>query len=68
MGVPPVLLLRRKMIVKRLTECNAFSEESAVTLKDAGVFNPNAFRRLNVFLVRKGILGITSDGRYYLNK
>lgn len=68
MGVPPVLLLRRKIIIKRLTECNAFSPETAVTLKDAGVFNPNAFKRLNTILVNRGILGKTSDDRYFLIK
>lgn len=68
MGVPPVLLLRRKIIIKRLTDCNAFSEETAVTLKDAGVFNPNAFKRLNEILINRGILSKTSDGRYYLIK
>ena len=50
MGVPPVLMLRRKMIIKKLSEHGAFSEESAVTLKDAGVFNPNAFQRLTKIL------------------
>lgn len=68
MGVPPVLLLRRKIIIKHLTECNAFSAETAVTLKDAGIFNPNAFKRLNIILVNRGILGKTSDDRYYLIK
>lgn len=68
MGFPPVLLLRRKIIIKRLTDCNAFSAETAVTLKAVGVFNPNAFKRLNIILVNRGILGITSDGRYYLIK
>lgn len=66
MGVPPVLLLRRKIIIKRLTECNAFSAETAVTLREAGVFNPNVFKRLNTILINRGILGKTSDDRYYL--
>lgn len=66
MGVPPVLLLRRKIINKRLTECNAFSAETAVTLREAGVFNPNVFKRLNTILINRGILGKTSDDRYYL--
>ncbi|MCH5209183.1 MAG: hypothetical protein J1F04_09875 [Oscillospiraceae bacterium] len=64
----PALLLRRKIIVDRLTECNAFSEENAVTMQAAGVFNPNGFKRFNRFLVYKGILGVTSDGRYYLKQ
>lgn len=68
MVFPPVLLLRKRIILKRLTECNAFSEESAVALKAAGVFNPDAFKRLNTILVTRGILGLTPDGRYYVNK
>lgn len=64
----PALMLRRKLIIDKLTESGAFSEESAVTLKTAGVFNPNGFKRFNKFLVYKGILGVTSDGRYYLKK
>ena len=68
MGVPPVLMLRRKIIIKKLTECGAFSEESAVTLKDAGVFNPNAFQRLTKIMETRNILTQTTDGKYYLNK
>ena len=68
MGVPPVLLMRKRMIIKRLTECGAFSEESAVTFKDAGVFNPNAFSRLTKIMEKRNILTQTKDGKYYLNK
>ena len=68
MGVPPVLMLRRKMIIRKLSECGAFSEESAVTLKDAGVFNPNAFQRLTKIMEKRNILTQTTDGKYYLNK
>ena len=68
MGVPPVLMLRRKMIIRKLSECGAFSEESAVTLKDAGVFNPNAFQRLTKKMEKRNILTQTTDGKYYLNK
>lgn len=64
----PALLLRRKIIIDRLTECGAFSEENAVTMQDAGVLNPNGFKRFNRFLVYKGVLGVTSDGRYYLRQ
>ena len=68
MGVPPVLMLRRKMIIRKLSECGAFSEESAVTLKDAGVFNPNAFKGLTKIMEKRNILTQTTDGKYYLNK
>ncbi|MBD5138048.1 MAG: hypothetical protein HDT24_01870 [Ruminococcus sp.] len=68
MGVPPVLLMRKRMIIKRLSECGAFSEESAVTFKEAGVFNPNAFLRLTKIMEKRNILTQTKDGKYYLNK
>lgn len=68
MGFPPVLMLRKKIIIKRLRECGAFSEESALTLKDAGVFNPNAFQRLTKIMEKRNILTKTTDGKYYLNK
>lgn len=68
MGVPPVLLMRKRMIIKRLGEHGAFSEESAVTLKEAGVFNPNAFQRLTKIMEKRNILTQTTDGRYYLNR
>ena len=68
MGVPPVLMLRRKMIIRKLSECGAFSEESAVTLKDAGVFNPNAFKRLTKIMEKRNILTKTTDGKYFLTK
>lgn len=68
MGFPPVLLIRKRLIIKRLTECGAFSEESAVTFKDAGVFNPNAFSGLTKMMEKRNILTQTKDGKYYLNK
>ena len=61
-------MLRRKMIIRKLSECGAFSEESAVTLKDAGIFNPNAFKRLTKIMEKRNILTQTTDGKYYLNK
>ena len=68
MGVPPVLMLRRIMIIRKLTECGAFSEENAVTFKEAGVFNPNAFSRLTKIIEKRNILTQTKGGKYYLNK
>ncbi|MBD5141321.1 MAG: hypothetical protein HDT25_07910 [Ruminococcus sp.] len=56
------------MIIRKLSEYGAFSEESAVTLKDAGIFNPNAFKRLTKIMEKRNILTQTTDGKYYLNK
>ena len=62
----PVLLLRRKVIVKRLNACGATSEKTAKTLAEAGVINPNGFNRFTQRLVEMGTIHMTSDGRYYV--
>ena len=33
--IPPIPLIRKNLIIKKLTECNAFSEETAKTFKEA---------------------------------
>ena len=68
MGVVPVLLLRRKMIIKKLQQSGAISEETAKTLEEAGVFNPNAFPKVNEKLVKDNVLVKTKNNKYYLNK
>ena len=67
-GIPIAFMMRRKMIITKLSECGAFSEESAVTLKDSGVFNPNAFPGLTKRMEKMNVLTRTKDGKYYLNK
>ncbi len=32
---PPIPLIRKNLIIKKLTECNAFSEETAKTFVEA---------------------------------
>ena len=68
MGIPIAFMMRRRMIITKLSEYGAFSEERAVTLKDAGVFNPNAFKGLTKRMVKMNILTQTKGGKYYLNK
>lgn len=62
---PPVLLIRRNYIILKLAAAGATSPETAVTLSEAGVIHSNAIRRLNDFLVRRGVIKKTEDGRYY---
>lgn len=62
----PVLLLRQKLILKKLRSCGAVSEESAKTLKEAGVFNPDAFPRVLEDLIEKKKLVRTKSQKYYL--
>lgn len=63
---PPIPLIRSRVIVHRLRACGAHSEETARTLQEAGVINPNAFRRITERLVSRGTIHRTSDGRYYV--
>lgn len=63
---PPVLLMRRNIIRKRLAEAGATTPEKALTLAEAGVINPYGFGRFTEFLVRKDFIRRTADGRYYL--
>ena len=63
---PPIPLIRRNVILKKLSECGATSEKTARTLAEAGVINPNGFRRITELLVRQGAIHRTANGRYYV--
>ena len=64
--IPPVPLIRRNLILRKLHACGAFSPETARTLAEAGIFNPNAFPIITERLVKRGELHRTPDGKYYL--
>lgn len=64
----PALLLRKKQVVKKLQQSGAISLETAKTLEEAGVFNPNAFQKVNDKLVKDKVLIRTTDNKYYLNR
>ena len=65
---PPIPLIRKRIIIKKLTEFNAFSEETAKTFSEIGIINPNGFNKINEKLIKQKILSKTKDGKYYLNK
>ena len=54
--VIPVLLMRKRHIISKLLKMDAVSEENAVTLREAGVINPNEFYKFTLCLVEQGIL------------
>ncbi len=64
----PVFLLRKKIIIEKLTKAGAISEVTAKTLEEADVFNPKAFPRLTQNMVKEGILGVTNQKKYYINR
>lgn len=63
---PPIPLIRKNVILKNLRDCGATSEKTARMLAEAGVINPNGFKRITELLVRQGAIHRTSDGRYYV--
>ena len=64
---PPIPLIRRNVIVKHLRACGAVSESTAKTLAEAGVINPNGFKRITNHLVESGVIHKTSDNNYYVS-
>lgn len=63
---PPIPLIRRNVIIKKLKACGATSAESAKTLAEADVINPNGFKRITDKLVETNVIHKTVDGKYYL--
>lgn len=62
---PPIPVIRRNLIITRLRQCNAVSRETAVTLSEAGVLNPNGFPRITELLCKRGIINKIGN-KYYL--
>ncbi|MBO5518473.1 MAG: hypothetical protein J6A42_10405 [Firmicutes bacterium] len=63
---PPIPLIRRNHILRQLRACGAVSQETAKTLTEAGVVNPDAFRKITERLIKTGVIRRTPDGRYYI--
>jgi len=64
--MPPLFSIRRKHIICRLLKCGAVSPETAKTLVEAGVINPNLFPSFTRHLVEMNVIGRTDCGRYYV--
>ena len=63
--IPPIPLIRKNLILKRLEECGAVSEDTAKTLAEANVLNPNGFKPITDRMVEQGVIGKTADDKYY---
>ena len=63
--VTPFPVIRKKHIIRKLSQCNAFSRESAKTLEDAGVYDPEGFEKITELLCQRRIL-IQTGNKYYL--
>ena len=62
----PIPLIRRNVIIKQLKACGAISSETAKTLSEAGVINPNGFKRITDRLVKAGVIKKTGEDKYYI--
>lgn len=65
---PPIHLIRKKIIIKKLTKNNAISEENAKTFAEVGIINPNGFKKVTEKMIEQQALIKTKEGKYYLNK
>ncbi len=63
---PPIPLIRIRVILNKLNACGATSAETACTLREAGVINPDGFKRITEQLVKRNIIRQTADGKYYI--
>ncbi|MBO5353583.1 MAG: hypothetical protein J6A77_09825 [Lachnospiraceae bacterium] len=65
---PPIPLIRKRLIIKKLSACQAFSEESAVTFREAGIINPEGFQMITKKLINSRVICRTKENKYYLNR
>ena len=63
-----IYLFRKNLIVKKLYQSGAFSEETVKTLEEAGIWKSDRFVRINDKLEQQKIIVKTKDNKYFLNK
>lgn len=66
--VPPIPLIRRKHIIRRLRACGAVSPQTARSFEEAGIIFPNKFSIAKIKMLHDGRLCRTEDGRYFLGR
>ena len=64
--IPSIPLIRIRTILNKLNASGATSPETACTLRDAGVINPDGFQRITEKLIERNIIRKTDDGKYYI--
>jgi hypothetical protein len=64
MKVVTALLMSKKRIIKLFEASKAFSEETAKTLDELGIFDPSA----TFELLYDNVISAVGNGKYYLNK
>ncbi len=67
MFFPPIPLIRKNHILKKLKQAQAFSEDSAKSLVEIGIINPFAFPNITKRMLKREIIKRTEEGKYYIN-
>ncbi len=65
---PPVGLIKKKRVIRALMKANAYSESSARRLDEIELFNPYSFPLVTARMIRRHVISVTDDGRYYINR
>ena len=65
MVAAPLILLRKRKIIYKLRQSGALSPDTARTPEEAG-FLPGVFPVLLNSMIRRNMVGVTDDGRYYI--
>lgn len=61
----PVPLIRRNYVLRKLRKCGADCPERAVTLREAGVFNPDGFCGVTRRMISRGLICTVDGARYF---
>ena len=64
MNVVTALFMSKKKIIKLFEVSKAFSADSAKTLHEMGIYNPEA----TFEMLYHNVISATEDGKYYLNR
>ena len=64
MNVVTALLMSKKKIIKLFEVSKAFSADTAKTLHEMGIYNPEA----TFELLYDNVISATGNGKYYLNR
>ena len=64
MNVVTALFMSKKKIIKLFEVSKAFSADSAKTLHEMGIYNPE----VTFEMLYDNVISATEDGKYYLNR
>ena len=61
----PVPLIRRNYVLRKLRKCGADCPERAVTLREAGVLNPDGFPLVTRRMISQSLICTVDGVRYF---